>query len=63
MTKPCTIIRRSLFGTRRYDMDRNDLEVINSLFALPGLYSNILKTEKMLQFRGEKSCGHSSAKG
>ena len=29
---------------------RNYWEVINLLFILPGLYLNILKTEKILQF-------------
>ena len=44
-------IRRFLFkivGT--ISLDRNDREVTNLLFVLPGLYLNILKTEKILQF-------------
>ena len=51
MTEPYTIIRRFLFelvGT--ISLDRNYWEVINLLFVLPGLYLNILETEKILQF-------------
>ena len=35
-------------------LGRNYWQVINLLFALPGLYLNILKTEKILQFLGRK---------
>ena len=37
-----------LVGTM--SLDKNDRTVTNLLFASPGLYSNILTTEKMLQF-------------
>ena len=40
-----------LFRTRRY---WNYREAMNLLFALPGLYSNIPKTEEILQFRDKK---------
>ena len=63
-----TINRRFLFefvGT--ISLDRNYREVINLLFVLPGLYLNILKTEKILQFWDKRfsTCvaRHSSAKG
>ena len=46
-------------------LDRNYWEVINLLFVLPGLYLNILKTEKTLQFSNKEfsTCvaRHSSA--
>ena len=49
MTKPCTIIRRFLFElVGMISLDRYYWEVMN-LFVLPGLYFNILKTERMLQ--------------
>ena len=35
-------------------LDRNYSGLTNLLFALPGLYLTILKTEKMLQFWGRK---------
>ena len=35
-------------------LDRNYRDVINLLFVLPGLYLNILKIERMLQFWDEK---------
>ena len=37
-----------LVGTM--SLDKNNRTVTNLLFASPGLYSNIRKTEKMLQF-------------
>ena len=51
MTEPYTITRRFPFELGRYDTDRNDREVIN---LLPGLYLNIFKAEKMLQFLEKK---------
>ena len=70
MTKLYTIIRRFLFelvGMILLDRNYYYLKVINLLFVLPGLYSNILKTEKILQFWGKKfsTCvaRHSSARG
>ena len=38
-------------------LDRNYWEVINLLFPLPGLYLNILRTEKTLQFSGQTILG------
>ena len=35
-------------------LDRNYREVINLLFVLPVLYLDILKTEEILQFLGQK---------
>ena len=52
-----TIIRRFLFllnRSIRYHWIRNYWKVINLLFVLPRLYLNILRTEKMLQFRDKK---------
>ena len=47
------------FRTRTISLDRNYREVINLLFALPILfYVNILKTEKMLQFRNRRRAWH-----
>ena len=55
MTKPYTIIRRFLFElVDTISLDGNYWEVINLLFALPGLYLNILKTEEILQFWDKK---------
>ena len=49
MTKPHTIIR-PLYEFVDISLNRNDQEVINLLFVLSGLYSDILKTENILQF-------------
>ena len=57
MTEPSTIIRRFLFllnSSVLISLDRNYWEVINLLFVLPELYLSILKTEKILQFLGQK---------
>ena len=56
MTKPYTIIRHFLFQlVGMISLNRNYEEVINLLFALSfGLYLNILKTEKILQFWDKK---------
>ena len=57
MTRPYTINRRflpELVGM--ISLDRNYWQVINLLFVFPILfYSNILKTEKILQFRNKKN--------
>ena len=53
----CTIIRRflsELVGMTSLPLDRNYWQAISLLFVSPGLYLNIPKTEKMLQFWGEK---------
>ena len=50
MTRPYTIIRRFLFELVGISLDRNYREVINLSFILPGLYLNVLETEKILQF-------------
>ena len=51
--RPYTIIRRFLFElVGMISLDRNDWEVINLSFVL--FYSNVLKTEKILQFWNKK---------
>ena len=56
---PYTTIRRFFFFfcfklVGMISLDRNNWGVINLLFVLPGLYLNILKTEEILQFLGQK---------
>ena len=41
-----------LIGTM--SLDKNDRTVTNLLFASPGLYSNLLKTEEILQLWDKK---------
>ena len=41
-----------LVGTM--SLDKNDRTVTNLLFASPGLYSNLLKTEEILQLWDKK---------
>ena len=57
MTKSYTVSSSLSFSSELVDMislDRNYCDVINLLFVLPGLYLNILKTEKILQFWDKK---------
>ena len=52
MTKPYMYNNSSIYlfeFVRMISLDRNYQGVINLLFVLPGLYLNILKTEKILQ--------------
>ena len=55
MTEPYKIIRRFLFElVGVISLDGNYREVINLLFALPGLYLNILKTEENIAILRQK---------
>lgn len=56
MTESYAIIRRFLFELAvTISLDKNSREPINSLFVSPiSFYTNVLKTQKMLQFRNKK---------